>query len=98
MGLLPQIERYTEEGHPYRLILSLTSAFSEKRERLVPVTARYGVPELAAAMRRHAAAQRGGRCSLAWVLISGFNTGRRGGGRAGAALRAASGAASPSST
>jgi 23S rRNA (adenine2503-C2)-methyltransferase len=74
VGLLPQIERYTEERHPYRLMLSLTSAFSEKRERLVPVTARYGVPELAAAMRRHAAA-RGGPVSLAWVLISGFNTG-----------------------
>jgi 23S rRNA (adenine2503-C2)-methyltransferase len=74
VGLLPQIERYTEEGHPYRLILSLTSAFSEKRARLVPITARYGVPELAAAMRRHAAA-RGGIIHLAWVLIAGFNTG-----------------------
>jgi 23S rRNA (adenine2503-C2)-methyltransferase len=74
VGLLPQIERYTEEGHPYRLILSLTSAFSEKRESLVPVTARYGVPQLAAAMRRHAAA-RGGPVNLAWVLISGFNSG-----------------------
>ena len=74
VGLLPQIERYTEEGHPYRLILSLTSAFSEKRASLVPVTARYGVPELASAMRRHAA-RRGGPVSLAWVLISGFNTG-----------------------
>ena len=73
VGLLPQIERYTAEGHPYRLILSLTSAFSEKRARLVPVTARYGVPELAAAMRRHAAA-RGGPVNLAWVLISGYNT------------------------
>jgi 23S rRNA (adenine2503-C2)-methyltransferase len=75
VGLLPQIERYTEEGHRFRLILSLTSAFSEKRETLVPVTARYGVPELAAAMRRHATA-RGGPVNLAWVLISGFNTGR----------------------
>ena len=74
VGLLPQIERYTAEGHPYRLMLSLTSAFSEKRERLVPLTARYGVPELAAAMRRHAEA-RGGTVHLAWVLISGFNTG-----------------------
>ena len=37
VGLLPQIERYVEERQPYRLILSLTSAFSEKRERLVPV-------------------------------------------------------------
>jgi 23S rRNA (adenine2503-C2)-methyltransferase len=74
VGLVPQIERYTEEGHPYRLILSLTSAFSEKRARLVPLTVRHGVPELAAAMRRHAAA-RGGPVNLAWVLISGFNTG-----------------------
>ena len=31
VGLLPLIERYTDEGHPYRLILSLTSAFDEKR-------------------------------------------------------------------
>ena len=74
VGLLPQIERYTEEGHPYRLILSLSSAFSHKRETLVPITARYGVPELVAAMRRHAG-RRGGPVSLAWVLISGFNTG-----------------------
>jgi 23S rRNA (adenine2503-C2)-methyltransferase len=74
VGLVPQIERYTDEGHPYRLILSLTSAFSEKRARLVPLAARYGVPELAAAMRRHVAA-RGGPVNLAWVLISGFNTG-----------------------
>lgn len=74
VGLLPQLERYTDEGHPYRLILSLTSAFSEKRARLVPVTRRYDVPELAAAMRRHARA-RGGPVHLAWVLISGYNTG-----------------------
>ena len=91
VGLLPQIERYTEEGHPYRLILSLTSAFSEKRELLVPLTARYGVPELAAAMRRHAAA-RGGPVHLAWVLIAGFNTGRGGGGRARPALPRGAGA------
>jgi 23S rRNA (adenine2503-C2)-methyltransferase len=74
VGLLPQIERYIEERQPYRLILSLTSAFSEKRERLVPVTARYGVEALAGAVRRLAAA-RGGPVQLAWVLISGYNSG-----------------------
>jgi 23S rRNA (adenine2503-C2)-methyltransferase len=74
VGLVPQIERYTDEGHPYRLILSLTSAFSEKRARLMPITRKYGVPELALAMRRHAA-RRGGTVSLAFVLIAGFNTG-----------------------
>jgi 23S rRNA (adenine2503-C2)-methyltransferase len=74
VGLLPQIERYIEERQPYRLMLSLHSAFSQKRERLVPITARYDVPELAAAARRLAAA-RGGPVQLAWVLISGYNTG-----------------------
>jgi len=74
VGLLPQIERYTDEGHPYRLILSLTSAFSEKRAQLVPLTRRYDVPALATAMRRHAAA-RGGPVNLAWVLMAGINSG-----------------------
>ena len=74
VGLLPQIERYLEERQPYRLILSLSSAFSDKRERLVPITARYGVEGLASVMRRLAAAQ-GGPVHLAWVLISGYNTG-----------------------
>lgn len=74
VGLLPQIERYTREGHPYRLILSLTSAFSEKRARLIPLTTRYDVPALAEAMKRHALL-RGGPVSLGWVLISGFNSG-----------------------
>jgi 23S rRNA (adenine2503-C2)-methyltransferase len=74
VGLLPMIERFTDEGHPYRLILSLTSAFGEKRAGLVPIGDRYDVPALAAAMRRHTAA-RGGPVNLAWVLMSGVNTG-----------------------
>jgi 23S rRNA (adenine2503-C2)-methyltransferase len=73
VGLLPQIERYTAEGHPYRLILSLTSAFQEKREALVPAALRYPVRELAAAMRRHAE-QGDGYVNLAWVLMAGVNS------------------------
>lgn len=74
VGILPAMERFTEEGHPYRLILSLTSAFGEKRAGLMPAGQRWDVPELAAAMRRHAAARRT-VVSLAWVLIAGFNSG-----------------------
>ena len=73
-GLLPQIERFTDEGHPYRLILSLTSAFGEKRARLMPIGRTWDVPELAAAMIRHAR-RRGGPVHLAWVLMAGINTG-----------------------
>jgi 23S rRNA (adenine2503-C2)-methyltransferase len=67
------IERYTEERHPYRLILSLTSAFDEKRQEVMPVGRRYAVADLARAMRAHAARQ-GGIVNLAWVLMSGVNT------------------------
>src|SRR5262249_21686783 len=73
VGILPMIARYTDEGHAYRLILSLTSAFPEKRARLVPIAQRYAVADLVAAMRRHAA-RRGGPVNLAWVLMAGVNT------------------------
>jgi 23S rRNA (adenine2503-C2)-methyltransferase len=74
VGVLPMIERFSEEGHPYRLMLSLTSAFQDKRAALVPTARRYPVAELAAAMRRHAR-RRGGPLNLAWVLMAGVNTG-----------------------
>jgi 23S rRNA (adenine2503-C2)-methyltransferase len=74
VGILPMIERYTEEGHPYRLILSLHSAFGEKRASLVPVGRVFDVPELAEAMRRDAW-RRGGIVNLAWVLMAGVNSG-----------------------
>jgi 23S rRNA (adenine2503-C2)-methyltransferase len=74
VGLLPQLERYTAEGHPYRLILSLSSAFQDKRARLLPVAGRYVVSELATAMRRHALAN-DGYVHLAWVLMAGINSG-----------------------
>jgi len=73
VGILPMIERYAEERHPYRLILSLTSAFPEKRARLVPVGEHYDVADLANAMRRVASHQ-GGVIHLAWVLMAGENT------------------------
>ena len=74
VGLLPMIERYIDEGRPYRLILSLTSAFGEKRESLLPVASRWPVDGLADAMKRLAKRQRN-VINLAWVLMAGVNTG-----------------------
>ena len=74
VGVLPMMERYTAEGHPYRLILSLTSAIQDKRAPLVPLARRHPVSALAAAMRRHAE-KRGGPVHLAWVMMAGINTG-----------------------
>jgi len=74
VGLLPAIERYTREGHVFRLILSLTSAIDDKRAKLVPLAKTYPVAELARAMRAHAA-RHGGPVHLGWVLMSGINAG-----------------------
>jgi len=74
VGLLPAIERYTREGHVFRLILSLTSAIDEKRAELVPLAKTYSVAALAGAMRAHAA-RHGGPVHLGWVLMSGVNAG-----------------------
>ena len=74
VGLVPQIKRFTKEGHPYRLIISLTSAIQEKRAKLLPAASAWSVDELALAVRDYA--EHGKELvTLAWVLIKGVNTG-----------------------
>ena len=58
VGLVPEIDRFTAEGHKYRLSISLGAATDAKRARLVPVAARTPVAEVMAAARRHAQARR----------------------------------------
>ena len=74
VGLLPAIERFVDERHVYRLILSLTSAIDAKRQALVPLARTYTVAGLARAMKRLAAAT-GGPAHVGWVLLAGINTG-----------------------
>jgi 23S rRNA (adenine2503-C2)-methyltransferase len=74
VGIVPQIEEYTIEGHKYRLSISLGAATDPKRARLVPVAAQWPVAEVMAAARRHALARRD-RVMLAYVCISGVNVG-----------------------
>ena len=73
-GWVPMIRRYTEEGHNFRLAVSLTSAIPEKRKVVMPVENRWPLDELMAAVRDHARARRT-RAMLAYVVIKGFNTG-----------------------
>lgn len=74
VGIVPSIDAYTNEGHKYRLSISLGAATDEKRARLVPVAARWPIAEVMAAARRHALARRD-RVMLAYVCISGENVG-----------------------
>lgn len=75
VGLVPAIERYARERHPYRLIVSLTSAIDARRKMLLPVAGGWPVAEVAGAIREYQRAA-GGRVTLAWVLLGGINTGR----------------------
>lgn len=75
VGIVPSIRRFTAEQHPYRLIVSLTSARTETRLRLLPIERVYPLPELMAAVREHHATTRK-RVTLAWTVLSGINTTR----------------------
>lgn len=75
VGLAPAIRRYGAEGHRYRLIVSLTSAVEAKRAELMPVTRKVGLEELGEAIRA-VARSTGGRVTIAWVVMSGVNTGQ----------------------
>ena len=72
-GIVPAIRRFTAEGRPYRLVVSLTAADSIQRRALMPVEAAHPTPELIQALRAYHAVT-GRRVTLAWIMISGVNT------------------------
>lgn len=73
VGVVPAIRRFTAERKPYRLVISLTSADSQRRRELLPIEASHPLPELLEAVRDYQRASRR-RVVLAWTLLSGINT------------------------
>jgi 23S rRNA (adenine2503-C2)-methyltransferase len=73
-GIVPGIRRLTREGHAFRLVVSLTSADPAKRRAVMPVELTHPSGELRDALAEYHAVT-GRRITLAWTLISGFNTG-----------------------
>ncbi len=72
-GVVPGIRRFTAEGLPFRLVVSLTSADPARRREVMPVENIHPLEELMAAVREYHAAT-GQRVTLAWTMIAGFNT------------------------
>ncbi|MBM4398402.1 MAG: radical SAM protein, partial [Deltaproteobacteria bacterium] len=70
VGIVPAIRRYAAEGHPYRLIVSLTSTVRTRRAALLPAASRWSVEEVCDAIRDYAAAARN-RVTVAWVVLGG---------------------------
>jgi 23S rRNA (adenine2503-C2)-methyltransferase len=75
VGIVPAIRRFTAERRPYRLIVSLTAAHSEKRKQLFPVENIHPLEELFAAVREYQETS-GNRMNLAWTMLRGINTSR----------------------
>jgi len=72
VGLVNEIERFAEEGKPFRLSISLGAATDQKRKILVPVAARTPVSRVMEA-GRHFAITRNTRINLAYVCVGGVN-------------------------
>ncbi len=73
VGIVPGIRRFTADRLPFRLVVSLTSADPARRRGMMPVEETYPLPELMGAIRDYHLAS-GRRVTLAWTLISGYNS------------------------
>ncbi len=72
VGLTQEIERFTKEKRPFRLSISIGSAFDEKRKQLVPVAARTPIKDVISSAATHASS-RNDRVMIAYVCISNEN-------------------------
>jgi 23S rRNA (adenine2503-C2)-methyltransferase len=71
-GLVPEMIKFTDEGLPVTLSVSLHAPNDEIRRQIMPIARRYSLPELLAACRRHID-KTGRRISFEYTLFSGLN-------------------------
>jgi 23S rRNA (adenine2503-C2)-methyltransferase len=74
VGLVPQIERFTEENRQVNLAVSLHAATDDLRDQMLPVNRKYPLDVLLAACRSYVE-RTGRRISFEWALIQGVNDG-----------------------
>ena len=71
-GLADKINRFTEEGHRFRLAVSLNSPFREQRAELMPIARKWPLDTLLKAVRNYALKSR--RIpTFEYVLLAGVN-------------------------
>ncbi|MCU0857246.1 MAG: radical SAM protein [Pontiellaceae bacterium] len=76
VGIVSGIRRFTAERQPFRLVVSLTSADPQRRRELLPVETICSIDELMEALRERSQVT-GERITLAWIMMSGINTGEQ---------------------
>ncbi len=73
-GITPMIRRFTEEGIPLNLCLSLHSAIDQKRLSIMPVQKAFPFVQAVQAMKEYSE-KTGRRIIFEYTLINGFNDG-----------------------
>ncbi|RPI01117.1 MAG: 23S rRNA (adenine(2503)-C(2))-methyltransferase RlmN [Calditrichaeota bacterium] len=71
-GLSDQIRRYADEGHKFRLAVSLNSPFQEERERIMPIARKWPLDSLLDAIHYYAIKSRK-IPTFEYVLLAGIN-------------------------
>jgi len=71
-GLIPKILRFANEGHKYRLAISLNATTDEVRTRLMPLNKKYPIDKLLGAACAYVRAS-GNRITFEYVLLAGIN-------------------------
>lgn len=71
-GLVPEMLKFTDEGLPVTLSISLHAPNDQIRRQLMPIARRYSLDEVLAACRRHTE-KSGRRISFEYSMFSGVN-------------------------
>ena len=71
-GIVSQLHRYTEEGHPFKLAISLNATTDAQRSRLMPINRKYPLTDLLRAARKYTRRRRK-RLTFEYVLLKGIN-------------------------
>ena len=71
-GLVPQIRQFTEEGHRYKLAVSLNASEDTSRTRLMPVNKKWNIAELITACQ-HYTKESSNMLTFEYVLMAGIN-------------------------
>ncbi len=71
-GLADKIERYADEGHKFRLAISLNSPFQEQRAQIMPIGRKWDIDKLLNAVKYYARKSRK-IPTFEYVLLAGVN-------------------------
>lgn len=71
-GIVPGIERFTQEGHRFKLAISLNATTDEIRKKLMPIAKKYPLSQLLTAVKKYTD-NSPYRVTFEYLLIAGVN-------------------------